>query len=79
MVGRGIDPTHLDALVSEDFSQVCRYELPIIAIGLLIFRAAFNIKYGMSPWIRFKPASVSEALSEATNWWKTVEARLKAK
>lgn len=32
--------------------------------------------YGINPWIRFKLANVSEELSDAMNWWKTVEARL---
>lgn len=44
--------------------------------GLLIFSAAFSIKYGMSPCMRFRLANASDALSAATNRWKTVEATL---
>ena len=48
----------------------------IMPTGLLILRAAFSIKYGMRPWTRFIPANASEALSAATNRWKTVDASL---
>jgi hypothetical protein len=45
-------------------------------IGLLIFKAALSMKYGMRPCIRLRPANVSDALSAATKFWKTVDASL---
>ena len=34
------------------------------------------MKYGIIPWILFMDAKLSEASSEATKWWKMVDARL---
>lgn len=45
-------------------------------MGLLIFNAVLSIKYGISPCIRLTLVNVSEALSAATRWWNTVDARL---
>lgn len=35
------------------------------------------MKYGIIPWILFMDAKLSEASSEATKWWKIVDARLR--
>ena len=34
------------------------------------------MKYGIIPWILFMEAKLSDASSEATKWWKIVDARL---
>jgi len=34
------------------------------------------MKYGISPWILFMEAKLSEASSVATKWWKIVDASL---
>ena len=34
------------------------------------------MKYGIIPWVLFMEAKLSEASSEATKWWKIVDARL---
>ena len=34
------------------------------------------MKYGINPWILFIEAKLSEASSEATKWWKIVDASL---
>ena len=47
-----------------------------MAMGLLIFNAALSMKYGMRPCMRFRLAKLSDALSAATKWWKTVDASL---
>lgn len=39
--------------------------LRIMATGLLIFKAALSMKYGMNPCIRFSAASDSDASSAA--------------
>jgi len=44
--------------------------------GLVIFKAALSMKYGIRPCMRFIPAKVSDASSDATNIWKIVDARL---
>lgn len=49
----------------------------IIATGLVIFKIPLSIKYGMRLWNRLRAAKVPEASSDATKFWKMVEARLK--
>jgi len=34
------------------------------------------MKYGINPWILFMEVKLSEASSEATKWWKIVDASL---
>lgn len=63
----GTGPKPLEQSIGKLCFHRIAYFLPrIIATGLLIFRAVFNMKYGISPCMRFMLAKLSEAVSDAT-------------